>query len=140
VEEMDALSIVGVALGVGVIVYALSLRGADESLQAGPVPPVPGAARRRIGRPQAAAGPSQRGRDLGFGAEPEEPAPAEGVHDPESFVYVPVLAAHGTRWTTRIGGVVGLMALVATAAMAIAVGIYQVGHVLNRMVSGFLGR
>lgn len=132
---MDGLSIIGIALGVGVIVYALSLRGADESLITDQLSPAPGAPRHRIGWPSDRAdGPS--GQDLGFGAEPLE----VGAPDPEPFVYVPVLAAPGTRWQTRIGGAVGLLALVTVSAIAVALGVYQVGHALNQTVQGFLGK
>jgi hypothetical protein len=137
---MDGLSIIGVALGVGVIVYALSLRAPDEPLEVDPLPPAPGAARSAIGRfRQRAARPT--GEDLGFGRQPApldrglEPEP-----EPESFVYVPILHATAPRWRTRIGGVVGLVALVMLGALAVAIGIYQVAEVLNQMVQGFLGQ
>jgi hypothetical protein len=130
---MDGLSIIGVALGVGVVVYALSLRTPDEALGGEALPPAPSRSplawlRERTARPT--------GEELGFGPHA---APADRASEPESFVYVPVLAAPGPRWRTRIGGVVGLMAVVVVAAVAVAVGIYQLGHLLNQMVQGFLG-
>jgi hypothetical protein len=133
---MDGVSIIGVAVGVGVVVYALSLRSPDEALGNESLPPAPGAirsplawVRERTTRPT--------GEELGFGPDA---APAEQTPEPESFVYVPVLAAAGPRWRTRIGGVVGLMAVVVIAASLVAIGIYQLGHLLNQMLQGFLGK
>ncbi|MGZ4110388.1 MAG: hypothetical protein ACXVP7_11975 [Actinomycetota bacterium] len=132
---MDGLSIIGVALGVGVVVYALSLRSADEALGGDGLPPAPTATRsplawfrERTARPT--------GEELGFGPEP---AAVEGEPQPESFVYVPVLASDGPHWQTRIGGAIGLLAVVIIAAIVVAFGFYQLGHALNQLVQGFLG-
>jgi hypothetical protein len=133
---MDALSIIGVAVGVGVIVYALSLRSPDEPIQSSRLPPAPGSTRSRIGRLRHRAVGSTAA-ELGFGAEP---APLGREPEPESFVYVPVLHASGPQWRTRVGGVIGLMALVTVAALAVAIGIYQLGHILNGLVEGYLGK
>jgi hypothetical protein len=134
-ERMDGLSIIGVALGVGVVVYALSLRSADQMLDGDGLPPAPAASRsplawlrERTVRPT--------GAELGFGPQP---AAVEGEAEPESFVYVPVLATHGPQWRTRIGGAIGLVAVVIIAAVVVALGFYQLGHVLNQLVQGFLG-
>jgi hypothetical protein len=133
---VDGVSIIGVAIGVGVVVYALSLRTPDEAVEADPLPPAPGAARSPLawlrGR---AARPT--GEALGFGGDR---APAADEPEPESFVYVPVLATREPRWTTRLGGIVGLMAAVVVGAAAVAIGIYQIGHLLNQMVQGYLGK
>jgi hypothetical protein len=133
---MDALSIIGVALGVGVIVYALSLRSPDEPIRASRLPPAPGSTRSPIGRLRRRAAGST-GTELGFGGGP---APLRREREPESFVYVPVLHSSGPQWRTRVGGVIGLMALVTVAALAVAIGIYQLGHILNGMVEGYLGK
>jgi hypothetical protein len=133
---MDALSIIGVALGVGVIVYALSLRSPDEPIQASALPPAPGSRRSPAGRLRHRSAGST-GTESGFG---REPAPLARDPEPESFVYVPVLHSTGPKWRTRVGGVIGLLALVTVAALAVAVGIYQVGHILNGMVEGYLGK
>jgi hypothetical protein len=133
---MDGLSIIGVALGVGVVVYALSLRAPDQGVGADPLPPAPGPSRSPLSwlreRP---ARPT--GEELGFG---RHPAPATGEGQPESFVYVPILASSGPRWQRRIGGIVGLMAAVVIAAAIVAIGFYQLGHLLNQMIQGFLGK
>jgi hypothetical protein len=139
---VDGLSILGVALGVGVVVYALSLRAPDEPVELDALPPAPGASRSAIARLRHRS-PRPSGEDLGFGRGPapldrgleEEPDP-----EPESFVYVPVLHAQGPRWQRRIGGVIGLLALITVGALAVAIGIYQLGHALNEMLRGFLGQ
>jgi hypothetical protein len=114
---MGVVSIIGAALVVGVIVYALSLRSSDEPLVL---------FRRR------SAGPT--GEGLGFGDLPAPPEPAPG-----SLLYVPVLGSTQPHWQTRVGGIVGLMLLVTAAALAVAIAIYQLGLVLNTTIQGFLG-
>lgn len=106
---MDALFITGAALGVGVVVYALSLRAQVESLKPEP---------------------------HGFGREPESlPGP-----EPESFVHVPVLRATELGWRTRVGGGIGLLLVIMAAALAVVLGVYQLAHVMNQTVQGFLGQ
>jgi hypothetical protein len=129
---MDGLSIIAVSLGVGVVVYALSLRSSDA--------PLDGSAAHEAARRPLWSWRRDRpsGQELGFGDETapvrdEEPAP-------EGFVYVPILASDAHGWRTRIGGVVGLLAMVAIGAVALALGAYQIGHVLNKVVEGFVGR
>jgi hypothetical protein len=137
---MDGLSIIGVALGVGVIVYALSLRAPDGPLEGDPLPPAPGAAGTAIERFRQRR-TRRTSEDLGFGPQP---APISGGLDqepePESFVYVPVLHASAPRWQTRIGGVVGLLALIVIGALLVAIGFYQLGQALNELLRGFLGQ
>ena len=129
---MDGVSIIGVALGVGAVVYALSLRSVDASVDANGLPAAPGAPRTRFGLRRANR---PTGAELGFGGA----AVAEADPDAESFLYVPVLAAPGPQWRTRIGGVIGLLAIVTIAAVLVALGIYQLGHALNQLVQQFLG-
>lgn len=105
---MDLLLIIGVALGVGVIVYAQSLRAAGGS-------------------------PSE---DLGFRQE----LALDPGSEPESSVYVQILPATELGWRTRIGGVIGLLLVTIAAALAVALGIYQLGHALNQTAQGFLGQ
>ena len=131
---MDALSILGVALGVGVVVYALSLRTPDAPLRPDGTAPSSEPTRSPLARLRSRlAGPT--GEELGFA---DQPMPA-GEAPPESFVYVPVLASRGSGWRTRLGGVLGLLAMVAIGAVAIAIGAYQVGAMLNRMIEGLFG-
>jgi hypothetical protein len=137
---MDGLSIIGVALGVGVIVYALSLRAPDGPLEVDPLPPAPGAAGSAIERFRQRRA-RRTGEDLGFGREPAPiPRGLEPEPEPESFVYVPVLHTSAPRWQTRIGGVVGLLALIMIGALVVAIGFYQLGHALNELLRGFLGQ
>jgi hypothetical protein len=68
------------------------------------------------------------------------PTPQEGKPGPESVDYVWVSPAPQPGWQTRIGSVVGLIALVTGAAFAVALGTYQLGLFLNRMIEGLLGK
>jgi hypothetical protein len=131
---MDPMAIIGIAVGVGAIVYALSLRtGAEEALPVHPVDDVPGPvsepAGRRLGR-------QARGRAdaLGFSSS--------DVSEPDvgSPVYVPVLPSPGPGWRERLAGLIGLVAIVVVAAAILAIGVYQVGHMANEMIERFLGR
>lgn len=129
------MAIIGTALAVGAVVYALSLRtGAEQALPVHPVDegagPIsdPRARPRRRGRPRTTAGD-----DLGFSSQGEAPAP-------DGLVYLPVLAGGGPRWRDRVAGVIGLIAIVVLAAAIVAVGIYQAGHMANGMIEEFLGR
>ena len=67
------------------------------------------------------------------------PTPQEREPEPESVVYVRVLPSPEPDWQTRVGSVAGLMALVTGAALAVALGTYQLGLVLNRMIQGLMG-
>jgi hypothetical protein len=133
---VNALSIIGVALAVGVVVYALSLRDGDETLTERPAPPAPGTPHHRGGWFRQRGAEALGGGELGF--RPGAALP-ESDPEPEGFVYVPILASSGTPWQTRVAGVIGILALVAVAAITMAFGIYTLGHALNRLVQGFLG-
>ncbi len=67
------------------------------------------------------------------------PPPQEREPEPESVVYVRVLPWPEPDWQTRVGSIAGLMALVTGAALAVALGTYQLGLVLNRMIQGLMG-
>jgi hypothetical protein len=68
------------------------------------------------------------------------PAPPEREPEPESVVYVWVPPSEEPEWQTRVGSVGRLIALVAAAALAVAVGVYQVGLALNQMIQGVMGK
>jgi hypothetical protein len=68
------------------------------------------------------------------------PAPLEREPEPRSAVYVRVLPSPEPQWQTRIGSIVALMALVVTASLAIALGTYQLGVVLNRLIQALMGK
>jgi hypothetical protein len=127
---MDPLSILGVSLGVGVVVYALSLRSSDAPVDTEPGPTWSPFAwvRERAARPA---------EQLGFG---DERAAASDEPAPEGFVYVPVLASRGPGWRTRLAGLIGLVAMVAVGALILAFGVYQLGSLINRAVSDTFGR
>lgn len=128
------MAIIGIAVGVGAIVYALSLRtGTEEALPVHSVDEAPGPVsepeRRRPGR-RARGGADA----LGFSSS--------GVSESDvgSQVYVPVLPSPGPGWRERLAGLVGLVAIVVVAAAILAAGVYQVGHMANEMIERFLGR
>jgi len=52
---------------------------------------------------------------------------------------VPILPSAERQWQTQVGGVVGLMLLVTAAALAVAIGIYRLGQVLNQIAQGYMG-
>jgi hypothetical protein len=68
------------------------------------------------------------------------PAPLEREPEPEPVVYVPVLPWPEPEWQARVGSVGRLIALVAAAALAVAVGVYQLGLALNQMIQGVMGK
>jgi hypothetical protein len=108
---MDGLLISGVALGAGVIVYALSSRSSQEPLET-------------------------YGFSAGDGAAG---LPLDGGPEDEAFIYVPIPHAPEPGWRTRVGALVGLILLVAAGAITIAIGIYELAHALNRMIRGYMG-
>jgi hypothetical protein len=114
------MAVIGFALGVGAIVFAVSLFGGDETL-----------ALRPGGEPP---GPPSGGL-LGFG--PDEASGEERGTD--DFVYVPVTPESLT-WRTRLTGAVGLVLLVGLGACAVAFGVYQAGHLINQTIAKFLGQ
>ncbi len=112
------MAVIGFALGVGAIVFAISLFGGDETLALHPGHEPPG-----------------KGL-LGFGADEEDDGVGPGADD---FVYVPVTPESLT-WRTRLSGVVGLVLLIGLGACAVAFGVYQAGHLINRTIAKFLGQ
>jgi hypothetical protein len=128
------MAVIGISVGVGLVVYALSLRsGADEVLTLGNAPETvapPRAERRRRSRRTLAPG---------FGSPPpRDTALAPPVATGEGPLYVPVLPASRTHWTTRVLGFVGLLVLVALAAAVLALTLYEVGHLVNQTIAKFL--
>jgi hypothetical protein len=118
---MNPLAIIGIALGVGLIAYALSLRDEDDALLE-PVPPDRSPAHPR----------EDEGRAVGFG-------PGEEVPTGDSFTYVPVITTPATL-RTRLMGLGGLILLVLMSAALLALAIYQAGHVVNQTLARFLGK
>jgi len=127
------MAVIGIALGVGAIVYAVSLRGGDETLtldRPQPAPTRPHSER----RPR----PERRGRAVGFEL-PTTPPTATAQEPSESFVYIPVLESSHVSWQRRLAGVVGLIVLVTAAAALLAGAVYEAGHVINDTIARFLG-
>ena len=119
---MNPVAIIGIALGVGLVAYALSLRDEDDALLAARVR----ADRRKAGRRE------DEPRAVGFG-------PGEDVATGDSFTYVPVITTPATL-RTRLMGLGGLILLVVMSAAFLALAIYQAGHVINQTLARFLGK
>ncbi len=119
---MNPVAIIGIALGVGLMVYALSLRNEEDVLLAGRIRPDAKAARR---------GREDEPRAVGFGRGEDVPG--------DSFVYVPVITTPATI-RTRLMGLGGLILLVVMSAAFLALAIYQAGHVINQTLARFLGK
>ncbi len=121
---MNPLTILGIAAGVGLIVYALSLRSDDETLPVAQVRP---------DRPKAARqGSHHEDPDaLGFGQF--EPPP------PEHLAYVPVSIDPETV-RGRLLGLGGLILLVLAAAAVLALAMYQAGHIINQTLARYLNK
>jgi hypothetical protein len=121
---MNPVAIIGIALGVGLIAYALSLRNEDDVVVAERVSP---------DRPKAARrGREDQPRAVGFG-------PGEDAATGDSFAYVPVITTPATL-RTRLMGLGGLILLVVMAAAFLALAVYQAGHVINQTLARFLGK
>ncbi len=68
---------------------------------------------------------------LGFGAEPSAGEPGHG------YAYLRV-STRGPSWRDRLQGFLGLIVLLAVGAAALALGIYQLGHLINQTIERFL--
>jgi hypothetical protein len=130
---MNPMAILGIALGIGAVVYALSLLAGDETLILHPVRPSDPAARPDLGFEEPVQAPAVDG------SPGEGSAPPEDVSAEIGTTYVPLTTAR-VSWQRRVSGVVGLVALVAVGAAVLAGGIYQAGHVVNQTISKFLGQ
>jgi hypothetical protein len=122
---MNPVAIIGIALGVGLVAYALSLRTDEDALLA---------ERLRRDRSRSVRGRRDGGepRAVGFG-------PGEDLAPSDSFAYVPVVTTPATL-RTRLMGLGGLILLVVTSAAVLALAIYQAGHVINQALARFLGK
>jgi hypothetical protein len=60
-------------------------------------------------------------------AEPEDAAIQPG--------YAPVAPPESPSWHSRLNGTLGLVVAVSIAAVTLAIAIYQVGHLISRMLS-----
>jgi len=72
---------------------------------------------------------------VGFGGEPAGEAGADEAG--AGYTYLRV-STRGTSWRERLQGLVGLIVLLTAAAAALALGIYQLGHLINRTIERFL--
>jgi hypothetical protein len=126
---MHPMAIIGFALGVGAIVFAISFWGEEGAFGLRSDPGTDGGEKTSV-----ASG-------LGFAAPAaSETSSADDSGDLEdSFTYVPVVADILT-WRTRASGLLGLVLVVGLAAAVLAIGVYQVAHVLNETIGKFLGK
>ncbi|MGZ8596072.1 MAG: hypothetical protein ACXWYJ_10470 [Actinomycetota bacterium] len=110
---MRYLAVMLVSLGVGAVVYLISMRtGEDEVLALGFEP------------------------DL---SSPDEPAVATVEGPPPGYTYLQVAVTKGPSIHERLQGFIGSLALVAVATIAVAGALYTVGWVISRLISSFLG-
>jgi len=135
---MHPMAIIGIAVGVGLIIYAVSLwSGADEVLALGHAPEATAEpakrGRRRKRRARAAPGSHPPAEDLAPG---EAVARAPG----DSFAYVRVESAERTPWTTRVAEFFGLLVIVASSAAILAAAIYEAGHLINQAIARYLAK
>jgi hypothetical protein len=112
------------SLGVGGLVYALSLRASeDERVAVGfepddrPAPPPPGAI-------PSAATPSGDG----------EPEPEPG------YAYLQVLVTRGPSLRERLQGLVGVLVLLVIGMALVAGTFYTAGTLIDRTIHKFLGQ
>ena len=113
---MRYLVVMFLSLGVGAVVYVLSMRAEEaEPVATGFEPP-------SREEPSTA---SERASDI------EGPAPG--------YAYLQVAVTSRPSIRERIQGLVGSLALVALAAVAVAGGFYAVGALISRLVQTFVG-
>jgi hypothetical protein len=133
------MAIIGIAVGVGLLVYALSLRGgADEVLS--------------VGHPQGAApGPAKRRRALRKRPSDEAPPTRPSTEDPtsegpvgqapgDSFTYLRIELPERTRWTRRVAGFLALLAIVVVSAATLAAAVYETGHLVNQAIEKYFAK
>jgi hypothetical protein len=116
---MEYVLMVATVLGVGFIVYRLSMAGADE-----------------LDRIQTEVASSGTPSDAGFGAVPSAPpveSSAPRSADPGTG-YLTVSRAK-TTWHVRLAGVLGLIVLIVVLGVALAFLMFQGGMLLFRAIS-----
>jgi hypothetical protein len=114
---MPYLVVMVVSLAVGAVVYVLSMRAE------GPEPVAIGFEPTIVPPPEPVTESAER-------ATVEGPAPG--------YTYLQVAVTKGPSPRERIQGLVGSLALVAAAAVALAAGFYAMGAVLSRLIRSFL--
>jgi hypothetical protein len=107
------MAIIGIALGVGAILFAFSFWGGGDAFGL------------RLGRgatapPAPEQSPADESSDLG-----------------DSFTFVPVTPDSLT-WRRRVTGLLGLVLVVGVAAAVLAFGVYQAAHLINETIGKFL--
>ena len=109
---MRYLAVVLVSLGVGVLVYVISMRTReDEVLALGFEPDVP--------------------------VHEDPTATVDGP--PPGYTYLQVAVTKGPSIRERLQGFIGSLALIAVATIAVAGTLYAVGWAIGHMVRSFIG-
>lgn len=108
---MRYLVVLLASLGVGVVVYVVSLRMGEREPAAVGFEPAP---------------------------EPREPPDAVGEAPPPGYTYLQVEVTRGPSLGQRIQGLLGSLALVAIAAVGLALSVYALGALLGRMIRSYL--
>jgi hypothetical protein len=76
------------------------------------------------------------------GPRPRGPEPAGQAvpAPPPGYTYLQVVVTHGPSLPERIQGLLGSLALVAIAAVALALSLYAVGAMIGRLLRSYLGQ
>jgi hypothetical protein len=125
---MHPMAVIGFALGIGAIVFAISFWGEEDAFGL-----------RLNHRNARGAETSAETPSLGFG-QPGGPLPSpagEGTDGGDAFTYVPVIQDAPT-WRTRLSGVLGLVLFVVLGGTLLALSAYQVGHLINETIAKYL--
>ena len=130
-----ALVLLALAAAAGVAVFALSARAPTEPLE---TPEIPAPAL-ETGRTGSVTGPVPGVALIEPASQTAVPAPRSGDRVPGAFSYLPERMRPGSRplgWRTRLVGFVGLVVLVPIAGLALAAGLWVLGHLLGRLLAG----
>lgn len=114
------------SLGVGGVVYALSMRASeDEPITVGFEPD-------EVAAPPAPPAPP--------GPQPNAVAADTAPQPDPGYAYLQVLVTRGPSWRERVQGLVGVMVLMVIGMALVAASIYVAGSLIDRTIQNFLGQ
>jgi hypothetical protein len=114
---MRYLAVVLMSLGVGGLVYALSLRASEgEPLAVGFEP------------------------DERRAPPPDETAPSAAPDPDPGYAYLQVLVTGGPSWRERVQGLVGVLMLLVVGMALVAATFYTAGTLIDRTIQKFLSQ